>query len=131
MLTRSGFKTSDQVQGQGAGRSRKRSIHESNRESDKLLYEAESEYLGCNHTDFVKYLMQHWQLPLTFENNVIYHHNPSAAQHSIPAIIVHLSDIIANGLGLGNMTIYQLTENGLALQATVKGTKYWKDGALN
>jgi lipid-binding SYLF domain-containing protein len=30
-----------------------------------------------------------------------------------------------------NITIYQLTESGLALQATVKGTKYWKDGALN
>ena len=72
------------------------------RESDKLLYEAESEYLGCNHTHFVKYLMQHWQLPLTLENNVFYHHNPSAAQHSIPATIVHLADIIANGLGLGS-----------------------------
>ncbi|MFQ5596944.1 MAG: hypothetical protein ACE5GK_02735 [Nitrospiria bacterium] len=30
-----------------------------------------------------------------------------------------------------NITIYQLTESGLALQATVKGTKYWKDAALN
>jgi len=30
-----------------------------------------------------------------------------------------------------NMTIYQLTEAGLALQATVKGTKYWKDDSLN
>ena len=30
-----------------------------------------------------------------------------------------------------NITIYQLTESGLALQATVKGTKYWKDGKLN
>ena len=29
------------------------------------------------------------------------------------------------------MTIYQLTETGLALQATVKGTKYWKDDELN
>jgi len=27
--------------------------------------------------------------------------------------------------------IYQLTETGLALQATVKGTKYWIDGDLN
>jgi len=27
--------------------------------------------------------------------------------------------------------IYQITESGLALQATVKGTKYWKDSALN
>lgn len=30
-----------------------------------------------------------------------------------------------------NMTIYQITENGLALQATVKGTKYWPDEELN
>ena len=30
-----------------------------------------------------------------------------------------------------NITIYQLTESGLALQATVKGRKYWKDEALN
>ena len=27
--------------------------------------------------------------------------------------------------------LYQLTENGLALQATIQGTKYWKDDDLN
>lgn len=27
--------------------------------------------------------------------------------------------------------IYKLTENGLAIQATIQGTKYWKDGDLN
>ena len=32
---------------------------------------------------------------------------------------------------LDHMTIYQLTESGLALQATVKGTKYWQDDELN
>jgi len=32
---------------------------------------------------------------------------------------------------IDNITIYQLTESGLALQATIKGTKYWKDDALN
>jgi hypothetical protein len=32
---------------------------------------------------------------------------------------------------VANVTIYQLTESGLALQATVKGSKYWKDDALN
>lgn len=30
-----------------------------------------------------------------------------------------------------NITIYQITKSGLALQATIKGTKYWKDSALN
>lgn len=37
----------------------------------------------------------------------------------------------ATGVSLGDITVYQLTENGLALQATVKGTKYWKNEALN
>ena len=27
--------------------------------------------------------------------------------------------------------LYQITENGLALQATLQGTKFWKDGDLN
>lgn len=37
----------------------------------------------------------------------------------------------AGGVSLGDITVYQLTENGLALQATVKGTKYWKNDSLN
>jgi lipid-binding SYLF domain-containing protein len=32
---------------------------------------------------------------------------------------------------IDNITIYQLTEAGLALQATVKGAKFWKDDELN
>lgn len=32
---------------------------------------------------------------------------------------------------LDNITIYQITESGLALQATIKGTKFWKDAELN
>ena len=27
--------------------------------------------------------------------------------------------------------LYQLTANGLALQVTIQGTKYWKDDELN
>ena len=38
---------------------------------------------------------------------------------------------VGGELTVDNMTIYQLTETGLALQATVKGTKYWKDVSLN
>lgn len=32
---------------------------------------------------------------------------------------------------IDNITIYQLTESGLALQVMVKGTRYWQDSALN
>jgi len=31
----------------------------------------------------------------------------------------------------GGVTVYTMTESGLALQATVKGTKFWPDNALN
>lgn len=32
---------------------------------------------------------------------------------------------------LDGVSVYQLTESGLALQATIKGTKYWRDRRLN
>lgn len=32
---------------------------------------------------------------------------------------------------IDRVTVYQLTESGLALQATVKGTKFWVDKELN
>ena len=72
------------------------------RESDKLLYEVENEYLDCTHAHFAKHLMQQWKLPRILVNNVFYHHNPSVAPDPIPATIVHLVDIIANGLGIGS-----------------------------
>jgi len=40
-------------------------------------------------------------------------------------------DAIGGELTVDNITIYQLTENGLALQATIKGTKFWRDDSLN
>jgi lipid-binding SYLF domain-containing protein len=38
---------------------------------------------------------------------------------------------VGGEITVDNITLYQLTETGLALQATVKGTKYWKDDSLN
>jgi lipid-binding SYLF domain-containing protein len=32
---------------------------------------------------------------------------------------------------LPGVDIYQITKNGIVLQATLQGTKYWKDGELN
>ncbi len=37
----------------------------------------------------------------------------------------------ANVAAPGGMQIYQITESGVSLQATVSGTKYWKDASLN
>lgn len=32
---------------------------------------------------------------------------------------------------LQDVEVYQITKNGIALQATLQGTKYWRDGDLN
>lgn len=37
----------------------------------------------------------------------------------------------AAGSIVNGVSVYQMTENGLALQATLQGTKYWKDKDLN
>jgi len=47
------------------------------------------------------------------------------------AIFNERGDAVGGEILLGNMTIYQLTTSGLALQATVKGTRYWQDKNLN
>jgi len=41
-------------------------------------------------------------------------------------------DDLATAIDVGpGIKLYQLTESGLALQATIQGTKYWKDDDLN
>jgi len=40
-------------------------------------------------------------------------------------------EAVGGEITVDNITIYQLTESGLALQATIKGTRYWKDETLN
>jgi len=71
------------------------------RSTDMLLYLQENDSLGCNHTHIVKQLMQQWKLPIVLENNVFYHHDPSEASQPVPATLVHLADIMTNGLGIG------------------------------
>jgi len=53
------------------------------------------------------------------------------AEADIAAKTSDKGDAASAGIALGDMSVYQLTESGLALQAMVKGTKYWKNNALN
>ena len=72
------------------------------RESGVSLNSIEKDLLGCRHTDIAKYLLKKWKLPFSLENNIVFHHSPSSAHYPGNATIVHLADIIANGLGLGS-----------------------------
>jgi len=38
---------------------------------------------------------------------------------------------VSGEASIGDVTIYQLTQSGLALQATLKGTRFWPDEELN
>ncbi len=40
-------------------------------------------------------------------------------------------EVSASGTIVNGVSIYQMTEAGLALQATLQGTKYWKSDSLN
>ncbi len=53
------------------------------------------------------------------------------AQADVAAKASDIGAALGGEVTVDNITIYQLTESGLALQATVKGTKYWKDDSLN
>ena len=79
-----------------------RNILSRSRNNQTLLYAEETNYLGCDHAQVGKQLMEQWKLPLILEDSVLYHHNPSEAQQPIPATIVHLADIIVNSLGIGS-----------------------------
>lgn len=72
------------------------------RKKAKLLYREEKNYLGCDHAQVGRQLMLQWKLPMILENNVFYHHKPSAAKQPIPAAIIHLADLIVNSLGIGS-----------------------------
>ncbi len=53
------------------------------------------------------------------------------AQTDAAAKASDIGAAVGGEVSVSNITIYQLTESGLALQATIKGTKYWRDDSLN
>lgn len=53
------------------------------------------------------------------------------AQADAAAVASDQGGAVAGELQLDNITVYQLTQTGLALQATIKGTRYWRDEELN
>ena len=71
-------------------------------DTHQSLYSIENKYIGCRHTEIGKLLLKKWRLSKTLESNVHYHHRPSGADDPVEAGIVHVADVIANGLGIGS-----------------------------
>jgi len=53
------------------------------------------------------------------------------AEADVAAKTSDKGDAASASVAYGDISVYQLTESGLALQAMVKGTKYWKNTELN
>lgn len=69
----------------------------------KMLHQVEQETLGFDHAVVGGALMKIWRLPERMEEAVRYHHSPiSAAKYSMEASIIHVADVIAHALELGN-----------------------------
>ncbi len=71
-------------------------------ESGNSVFRTEQRVIGLNHAQIGLYLLNKWRLPLELENNIGFHHAPAKASDPIKAGIVHLGDLIANGLGIGS-----------------------------
>ena len=71
-------------------------------ENDKLLHQVEREVMGYNHAEVGGLLLRQWQLPGNLEDPVKYHHNPTRApNYPIDSGIVHVADMIVNGMEMG------------------------------
>ena len=64
------------------------------------VMQSERALSGRPHTQIGKKLIQKWKLPCSLENNVLYHHNPSASPNPEAAAVVQMADIIVHGLGI-------------------------------
>jgi len=65
------------------------------------LVPIESKLWGFNHATIAGELFRIWKFPATLEDLVRYHHNPLASPSPIEPGIIHLSDIIAHSLDMG------------------------------
>ena len=70
--------------------------------SDMPVFQAEKQIMGMTHPKFSKLLLKKWKFPAELTSNIVYHHAPGKASDPKKAGIVHLADIIANGLGIGS-----------------------------
>jgi putative nucleotidyltransferase with HDIG domain len=69
-----------------------------------LVRDAEQAVLGCDHATIGGYLCTHWSLPAEYRAAIAGHHNLALAapEHRSWAALVHLADILARAMLIGN-----------------------------
>ncbi|SNB45136.1 HDOD domain-containing protein [Geobacter sp. DSM 9736] len=80
-----------------------RDIFETSRKTEKLYHVAEYEWLGFDHSEVGGALFRAWKIPSSIIEPVACHHAPCrAATFPLEAAVIHLSDIICQGIGFGH-----------------------------
>lgn len=69
---------------------------------DCLLRDAEAAVLGFDHTDVGARVARHWKLPTTITEAIAKHHSPDVGPASVIVDVVHLADVLARGLDIGD-----------------------------
>ncbi len=70
---------------------------------ESLLFLAEREMLGFDHAVLGRRLLQGWNLPVSLEEAVAFHHEPGGARrYPIETAVVHVADIIVNAIQFGS-----------------------------
>ena len=73
------------------------------REKGILLLQAEKEILGIHHAQVGGWIVEKWKLPEPLRHAIIQHHTPSSIRENRELVAaVHLGDILARALGVGN-----------------------------
>ena len=73
------------------------------RAQNQLLFNTEREMMGFDHADLGSALLKEWKLPTNLIEMVACHHNAlKAVQYFSETSIIHISDIIAHALQIGN-----------------------------
>lgn len=73
------------------------------RDEGALLHRAEQDLFGFDHAAVGRLLIRMWKLPQSLEEVVACHHHPlGAAAYPLEAAMIHVADIIANGMQIGS-----------------------------
>ncbi len=68
-----------------------------------MMWQIEREVLGFDHTDVGAALARNWKLPLSLEEIIGCHHNPTRSKrYPLETTVIHLADIIAKAMELGS-----------------------------
>lgn len=72
------------------------------RENESLLYQTETSMLGFTHAAVGGAILERWKIPAAIVEPVSCHHDPGSAGHyPLEAAVIHLADIVCNGLQFG------------------------------